>query len=670
VATLLIVLILGLSFIGVWRVRNRAQARLAEERERLEKQNFVPFEKKSYPAITNKEIQVWQSHKNTRAIVRFGDSYFVATDGGLVELGASGNLVRHYTVLDGLPESDLISLATFNSKLYIGTRSQGLVSFDGQQFEGYRWTDRTSQSINSLFADKGRLLIGTMAGGLIEFDGRQFKETKVGAEHQRLAGIEFLSHDGARLYVGTFADGLWVEEGARWSHFTAVDGLLSNRVVGVVADDENLFVASDYGLSVASVSSLSAGPAQGAPQRFRSVAVLPSLSSIIAHGTRVVLCKDSGDTFAFSPDADLPRLPQISPAEWQKPGELAGCRLAVVDRSLWLLGSEGLLRSRDDKNEKGNLPGRGSPVAFSSWGQLSDNHSLTTNLVSALAVDSQSRLWAGSFRNGIDILSTQGQKLSHLETEVAREINSLVDDEASKTVLAATSQGVLRFDTNLRPVEHFSTREGLLSGSVLQVAQMKLDPATEARGSTIACATTKGLSLSSGGKLRGLTTVQGLPSNSLYTILIQGHRTYVGTLSGLAVIEDGRVARVFKDTNSKLTNNWVTALVATRSRLFVGTYGGGVFELTESGELRSFLPETGRAVVNPNAMWSDGSRLYVGTLDGALILDLYSQQWTRLKTELPSRTVLSVTGDEKYVYFGTTSGIARFERSFWNQGAL
>jgi ligand-binding sensor domain-containing protein len=141
----------------------------------------------------------------------------------------------------------------------------------------------------------------------------------------------------------------------------------------------------------------------------------------------------------------------------------------------------------------------------------------------------------------------------------------------------------------------------------------------------------------------------------------------VGTLGGLAVVEDGRVSQVFKDTNSKLTTNWVTALSAVGRRIFVGTYGGGLFELNASGELRSFAPEVGRVVVNPNAMWTDGVRLYVGTLDGVLIFEPASQHWTRVKSELPSRNVLSITGDDNYLYFGTTGGIARIERSYWNR---
>src|SRR5689334_7698089 len=176
--TLLLLLVLSLiaGLAVAWQIKQRADQKLAEERARREKQNIVPFEQKLLRPISSKAIEIWQNHQATRAIARFNDTYFVASDGGLIELDQAGKLLRHYTVLDGLPESDLLSLATFNSKLFIGTRTQGLVEFNGSQFYGYRWTDRTPQSIDALFAEDGRLLIGTRAGGLIAFDGRQFKE--------------------------------------------------------------------------------------------------------------------------------------------------------------------------------------------------------------------------------------------------------------------------------------------------------------------------------------------------------------------------------------------------------------------------------------------------------------------------------------------------------------
>ena len=636
--TLLLSLVLALiaGLVGVWQVKQRADQQLSEERARRDKQNFIPYEQKLLKPISSKAIEIWQNHQTPRAIVGFNDAYFVASDGGLIELDRTGKLVRHFTVLDGLPESDLLSLAVFNSKLFIGTRTEGLVEFNGSQFRGYRWTDRTPQSIDALFADEGRLLIGTRAGGLIAFDGRDFKELTAGTEHTRLLEINYLSKAGARLFAGTFADGLWIEEGGRWSHFTTADGLLSNRVVGVAVAGQNLFVATDFGLSM------------NTEARFQTLVTLPSLSSLALTADSVVLSKDNGETFSFRTDQEISRSRQVTPIAWARAGNLAGTRLISLDKYLWLLTEEGIYRTA-------------GASAFLAWGQPDRNRTLTTNLISALMIDSQARVWVGNFRRGIDVLNVQGRQLAHLESETNREINSLTNDREGNSILVASSAGLLRFDSNLRNTEQWSTKDGLLSNAILQVARWDVDGAN-----TLALATSKGLSLGARGRLHGLTTVQGLPSNSLYTVLVQGRKTYVGTLGGLAVIEDGRVSRVFKDTNSKLTTNWVTALCAVGNRIFVGTYGGGLFELNASGELRSFAPEVGRVVVNPNAMWSDGSRLFVGTLDGALIFEPSSQQWTRVKSELPSRNVMSITGSDNYVYFGTTGGIARIELSYWN----
>jgi ligand-binding sensor domain-containing protein len=641
-------------------IKQRAERSLSEQRLLLEEQNFLPFEHKSYAQINNPAISIWQSYKTTRAIERFNDSIFVATDGGLVEFGPTGNLLHHYTILDGLPESDLLSLATFNSKLFIGTRTSGLVAFDGTHFEGYRWTDRDSQSIDALLSDSGRLFIGTRAGGLIAFDGSQFQEIKAGAERKRLVEITFLSRSGVTLFVGTFNDGAWTEDGGRWSHFTTADGLLSNRIVGIVADEDDLMIASDYGLATTRLANLATNTTESLQSRFLSVAALPSLSSVVQYGGKFVLCKDNGETFALPTDVDFSHLRRTIPATWNRVSVSTGSRLVTLEDDLWLLSSDGIHRAVANKSDVGTS----STIGFSRWGEM--HQSLTSNLISALSIDSQARLWAGTFRNGIDVLGPSGMLVAHVQSESVREINSLVADVVSKKMLVASSAGLQSFDSNLGTTENLSVADGLLSNSIMQVTQLN-DADRHLARSMLVLATSKGLSLGMQGKFRGVTTVQGLPSNSVYAVLSHGGKLYVGTLGGLAVLQDGRVYRVFKDTNSKLIHNWVTALCAVGPRVFLGTYGGGVFELTASGELQPFLPEMGRAVVNPNAMWSDDSRLYVGTLDGALVVDLNSQQWIRLSSEMPSRTVLSITGDEKYVYFGTTAGIARIGLRYWNQ---
>ncbi|HMZ22448.1 MAG TPA: hypothetical protein PLD20_31245, partial [Blastocatellia bacterium] len=572
------------------------------------------------------------------------DSYFAATDGGLLELSAEGKLKRRFTVLDGLPESDLTAVAAFAEQLFIGTRSQGLVAFDGVRFTAYRWTDRKAQAVTALLENSGQLLVGTFAGGLLEFDGKQFRELK--AEDKRLGGIERLAVADARLFVATFADGLWVSEGNRRRHFTVADGLPSNRVVGVVATGDELLVATDFGVAAAAIRSLF-DPAQ---KSFQTLATLPSLSSMVRAGNAVLLSKDNGELF------QLANRTQLIPLHWQKSSEsLSSCQLNVFsgEQSLWLLSNEGMRRTgwQDER-----LSAR---LNFTLFGEVNEANQPSGNLISALAFDDLGNLWAGSFRSGIDVFSHEGRRLTHLESDTVREINSLTWDAATKQMLAGTSQGLVRF-SGFRQTQSINAADGLISSSILHAATIQTQ--SSASSAYFALATSRGLMLGREKQWRALTAVQGLPSNSVYAVLPHRELIYAGTLSGLAQISAGRVVRTFKDSNSKLTHNWATALCVVNGRLFVGTYGGGVFELTPAGEFVSFAADIGKQSVNPNAMATDGQRLYVGTLEGAWALNLNSGKWTRLKRELPAATVLSVATDSDSVFFGTTNGIASINK--------
>jgi ligand-binding sensor domain-containing protein len=347
--------------------------------------------------------------------------------------------------------------------------------------------------------------------------------------------------------------------------------------------------------------------------------------------------------------------------DWKRPEGPSSCQLAAfakgkkpMGETLWLMSGEGMWRLgwQDER-----LSGAPRVSRFGETPNLGLG-ALKSNVISALAFDDLGRLWAGSFRDGIDVIAPDGVHITHLESETVREINALVWDGRSRRMLAGAAQGLIRFDGSFGS-ERLSKADGLLSNSVLGAALIQ---GGDRDG--LALATSRGLSFGGAKRFRGLTTVQGLPDNGVYSVLSHREFVYAGTRGGLAQIAGGRVVRVFKDSNSKLSHNWATALCAVGPRLFVGAYGGGVFELTAAGELISFASESGRQMVNQNAMASDGERLYVGALDGAWVLDLRSQKWARLKDELPSSVVLSVAVDDRHVYFGSTGGIARIEKAY------
>lgn len=594
----------------ILQIKKSALDTLADTRTRLLEQNRVAFEKKILtPHLTNK-IRLLQNTTDVRDIVHFKDSYFAATSGGLVELSEDGNLIKHFTVLDGLPESDLLCLTVWRGKLFIGTRTKDLISFDGEKFEQFIFTDRKAQSVNALLEHNGKLLIGTFNGGLIEFDGENFTEIKAGNE--QLKAINFLSKLGATVYVGTFDNGLWIYENDVWTHLTTAENLPSNRVVGVAENAGKIYIATDFGLSILQ------------NKNAQTLAVLPALSGLISTGNRIYLSKDDGAIFTF----------ENSLKEFRRAENQQNTRMVFSDETLWILSNRGISKLSNGKIN-----------AF----HQAEKNALTDNFISAIAFDKNDNFWLGSFRGGIDVFSSNGKKLRHLESETLREINFLQAE--NETISVATSRGrqIIKSDFSVS----------------IQNKNENLPNNSAAHFSGNWTATNKGLTFVENSKIRLLSTANGLPNNSVYATLEANGKLYAGTLGGLAEIESNRVIKTYKDSNSNLKTNWVTALISANERTFIGTYGGGIFELLPSGEIHSFEDDAGKFVVNPNAFATDGERLYAGTLDGVKTLDLKTQKWKTVREILPAETVLSVAVNANEIYFGTTNGIAQIQKDYF-----
>ena len=630
-------------FIGAVFLQNKVRQILNLERAASIKHAEIPFKKIPHPPHQKDFVKIWQSASDVRGIAEFKNSVFAATDGGLVEFDENGDVIRHFTVLDGLPESDLTYLIVFQSKLFIGTRTKGLTTFDGERFESFALQNHPTGAITAFFKTARTLLIGTFAGGVLEFDGRGFSEIKNENDKIRFEKITCILQTADRLFIGTFDDGFWVKENGIWAKFTKAEGLPSNRVVGIETAGEQIFIATDLGVARALISNLTE------LKPFQSNLILPMLSGIAELGGMIFLTKAGGGAFSFPADSRVSKTEDLNKFMWQTPEDFTAARLLKTENQIWLAGNKGVWRM--DEN-----------FSFKNFGEISDKNQLSNNTISALALDKDERLWVGTFRNGIDIFSTGGKRLNHLETENIREINFLFADSRTNTIRAATSAGVFGFDKSL----NFSTltkTDGLISNSVMHISQNFTEekPATSA----IYYATSRGLMFSENKNLKAITNINGLPSSNSYATLVTRNSLFVGTLNGLAQIENGRVVRVYKDSNSNLKQNWVTALHPANERIFIGTYGGGVFELLSSGEIRSFAEETGKFVVNPNAMHSDGERLFVGTLEGVWVLNLISQKWTNIRDFLPAETVLSIAGNEENIFFGTTGGIAQTNKNYW-----
>ncbi|MGH9762002.1 MAG: hypothetical protein ACREAC_14330, partial [Blastocatellia bacterium] len=161
---------------------------------------------------------------------------------------------------------------------------------------------------------------------------------------------------------------------------------------------------------------------------------------------------------------------------------------------------------------------------------------------------------------------------------------------------------------------------------------------------------------------RSITAFHGLASNHLYTSAAAGSKLYIGTLAGLVEMDGLRVVRTFTSSNSRLSQDWVTALAEVNGTLYIGTNGGGVDALLPTGEWINFSDDIGRFEVNQNAMFFDGERLYIGTSErGLLVYNVRGRRWTPLNS-VPSQSVTAIISDDRYVYAGTLNGLIRIEK--------
>jgi ligand-binding sensor domain-containing protein len=343
-------------------------------------------------------------------------------------------------------------------------------------------------------------------------------------------------------------------------------------------------------------------------------------------------------------------LPRLSPAVVQ-----------AAAGSLWALTQEGAFV----RGERAARPGF-EPVAAS----LVLDRLLTGGHITSLAVDGSRRLWAGYFDRGIDAISLDsGERLSHIEDDRVREVNSLVFDKRDDRLIAGTSRGVIFIDRSSKQSWLTRAQSGLINDSVAHVSIGDASTPAGSSGSgarlatSLVVATAGGMTQIEAGRARSLTAFHGLASNHLYSSAIDGSRVFLGSLAGLVEIENLRVVRTYKTSNSRLSNDWVTALAEAEGVLYIGTDGGGVDALFPTGEWVNFADELGKFEVNQNAMHFDGERIYVGTSDrGLLVYNTRDRRWTRISAGLASPNVTAITSDDRYAYVGTLNGLVRVEK--------
>lgn len=506
-------------------------------------------------------------------------------------------------------------------ELFIATRGEGLLAFDGRRFRQIRPLELDDRNVTSvLVLSTGRVLFGTEKHGVLVWDGRTIAPLHALLAKQYVTALAGREGD---VWIGTLAAGVWHWHAGELDHFTAPGALPDPQVLSLTAADDTVWVGTPLGVG------------EFRDGRHSRTLLDGFFARAIDYDGKMLRVGTEDEGVLEVPL--LGEAPRMGVRPEPEPLDGAVQRVRMVDGAAVVLTEHGLFTER---RGAGWRPALQMPGAV-----LSDRN------VSALAIGGDGRLWVGYFDRGLDILDAALEHVTHREDDRVFCINRIVPEPGGTRTAVATANGLVIFDAAGRASQVLGRAQGLIADHVTDVLF---------RGHGMVAATPAGLSFLDDTGIHSLYAFQGLVNNHVYALGDDGDRLLAGTLGGLSILENGFVQTSYTTANSRLRHNWITALVKLGPDWFVGTYGAGVLRLDASGAWNTFPDLRSGFVVNPNAMAASATRVYAGSLDrGLYIYDRSAGRWTNTRMGLPSPEVTALALANGYLYVGTGNGLVR-----------
>lgn len=374
--------------------------------------------------------------------------------------------------------------------------------------------------------------IGTF-GGLVRFDGITFKTfysgMTPGLSSNRIAGLA-VDREGV-LWAATLDAGAVSMQNGIFHSYTTRDGLPSNRMNGVIADSRGNVWLITYNGAVYHDK-------EGFHEKWHEP--LPGELLSLAEGSRGriwlgtnsgVVEVDNGRVASFRP---MPPVLSI---------------YADAAETVWAGTSRGLIQLSESHLER---PWKRTPVtgevrrmykdrrgviwvgaesglwrfADGEWRVYTKQDGLSENSVRAILEDNEGNLWAGTAAKGLNRLTPRRVRIIAGGSEVP--VNNTVpvlEDHRGALWIGLTCAGLVRYESGTYRL--WTTREGLPNGCVWALDEDRA------------------------GNL------------------------WVGTRSGLALMHDGKIVRVYSVTDNGLVNGSITAVFEDRDgALWLGTGDG------------------------------------------------------------------------------------------------
>jgi ligand-binding sensor domain-containing protein/class 3 adenylate cyclase len=604
---------------------------------------------------------------------------------------------KHYTSRQGLGSS-IVNCMFQDSRgfIWFGTQAGGISRFNGTEFVTYTEADSLiGNDVTCISEDlKGNIWVGTSKGASC-FDGRRFTNYN---EHKGLQygkGVYAIHADKeGRIWFGLRLGGLVVLDSTGFTLYNDECGLPSNSVYGIAQDLQgHLWLACAKGIARYDGTQFTS---------FSEVAGRTFFSTMIDSKGRVWFGGYAGKgLWVYQGDS----LSQVTlPIELQDAS--FGSMAEASNGDMWMATSHGALKFADGRfthftqemglpvndllsliiDREGNIwtgaHGSGASVLSNeAFVTYTEKHGLSSNSITCIiAGDTKGELMVGTSRAGINrVVPRMARPATALQCDdKLRNANifALARDTLGR-VWAGAQEGLFilaQEADHLRTIAHITSIKG---NKLKEINGVVCDP----KGGHWISSYGQGLFRISGKDTFVYNATAGYPSDNILALHLDTRNQLWVTTSDKGVIRHRTDANRALTTVRELNNQWIWAVAeGPDNDLFLGTDQNGVMRYRQQGIKRyntshgigSNKVKALRWDNHTNSLWAGTrvgmNRVTFGPTGSILSVRSYTERDGLPPIEFDQNAIM--VADSGVVWFGSTSGLCRFNPALDNQNTI